>query len=128
MKWIDKTDEFETRAWKDKYLVKCEVLDDKIEVNLYSCTDINNYEIYVNYGVMYGIVYVHKDNAETLRDEIKDVIYKDYMENGYSKDMPSGDFINNFGEKYNICIPSDIFFDEEEFMKKMMEFMDNFNL
>lgn len=128
MNWIDRTDEFETRAWKDKYLVKCEVLDDKIEVNLYSCTDINNYEIYINYGVMYGIVYVHKDNAENLREEIKDVIYNDYMKNGYSKDMPSDDFINSFEKKYNICIPSDIFFDEEEFMKKMMEFMHNFNL
>ena len=74
MNWIDKTDDFETRDWKDKHLIKCEILNNKIEVNLYSRADIKKYEIYVSYGIMYGIVYVHKDNAEALRDEIKDVI------------------------------------------------------
>lgn len=34
MKWIDKTNEFTKRTYKDKYLEICEVLDDKIEVNL----------------------------------------------------------------------------------------------
>ena len=128
MNWIDKTDDFETRDWKDKHLIQCEILDDKIEVNLYSCADINNYEIYVSYGIMYGIVYAHKDNAEALREEIKEVIYNDYITNGYSDDMPSDDFIHKFSEKYNICIPNDIFFDEEELMKKMMDFMDDFEL
>lgn len=127
MKWIDKTDTFEKRQWKDKYLEICEVLDDKIEVNLYSCEDINNYEIYVNYGVMYGIVYVHKDNAIKLKEEIKSVIYKDYMKNGYSEDMPTDEFISDFNKKYNIQIPNDIFFDEEEFMNKMMNLFDIFN-
>ncbi len=127
MKWIDKTDTFEKRQWKDKYLEICEVLDDKIEVNLYSCEDINNYEIYVNYGVMYGIVYVHKDNAIKLKEEIKSVIYKDYMKNGYSEDMPTDEFISNFNKKYNIQIPNDIFFDEEEFMNKMMNLFYIFN-
>ena len=126
MKWIDKTDAFEKRQWKDKYLEICEVLDDKIEVDLYSCEDINNYEIYVNYGVMYGIVYVHKDNAIKLREEIKSVIYKDYMKNGYSEDMPTDEFISDFNKKYNIQIPNDIFFDEEEFMNKMMNLFDIF--
>ena len=96
MKWINKTNNFEERNWKDKYLEICEVLDDKIEVNLYSCKDINNYEIYVSYGVMYGIVYTHKDNAENLREEIKKVIYEDYIKNGYSEDMPTNEFINKF--------------------------------
>lgn len=49
MKWFDKTNTFEERQWKDKYLEICELLDGKIEVNLYSCDDINNYEIYVSY-------------------------------------------------------------------------------
>ena len=110
MKWIDKTDTFDNRFWKDKYLEICEILDDKIEVNLYSCDDIENYEIYVNYGVMYGIVYVHKNNAETLREEIKKVIYDDYIKNGYSDDMPSDEFMENFHDNYNICLPYDIFF------------------
>lgn len=110
MKWIDKTNTFEERKWKDKYLETCEVLDDRIEVNLYSCKDINNYEIYVSYGIMYGIVYTHKDNAENLREEIKKTIYEDYIKNGYSEDMPTDEFINKFHKKYNIQIPSDIFF------------------
>lgn len=126
MKWIDKTNTFEKREWKDKYLEICEVLDDKIEVNLYSCEDINNYEIYVSYGVMYGIVYAHKDKAIELREEIKEVIYDDYIKNGYSKDMPTDEFINEFHKKYNIQIPYDMFFDEREFMNKMMELFDCF--
>lgn len=110
MKWIDKTNTFEERKWKDKYLEICEVLDDKIEVNLYSCEDINNYEIYVNYGIMYGIVYVHKNNAIKLRKEIKNFIYDDYITNGYSENIPTDEFIDKFHKKYNIKIPSDIFF------------------
>lgn len=110
MEWIDKTDTFEERKWKDKYLEICEVLDDKIEVNLYSCEDINNYEIYVSYGIMYGIVYVHKNDSVRLQKEIKQVIYNDYMKNGYSEDMPTDEFINRFHTKYNIQIPYDIFF------------------
>ena len=127
MKWIDKTATFENREWKDKYLEICEVLDDKIEVNLYSCYDINNYEIYVSYGIMYGIVYAHKNKAEKLREEIKDLIYNDYITNGYNEDMPSDEFISEFHKKYNIQIPNDIFFDENEFMNNMMNLFDNFN-
>ena len=127
MKWIDKTAAFENREWKDKYLEICEVLDDKIEVNLYSCDDINNYEIYVSYGIMYGIVYAHKNKAEKLREEIKDLIYNDYITNGYNEDMPSDEFISEFHKKYNIEIPNDIFFDENEFMNNMMNLFDNFN-
>ena len=127
MKWIDKTATFENREWKDKYLEICEVLDDKIEVNLYSCDDINNYEIYVSYGIMYGIVYAHKNKAEKLREEIKDLIYNDYITNGYNEDMPSDEFISEFHKKYNIEIPNDIFFDENEFMNNMMNLFDNFN-
>lgn len=127
MKWIDKTATFENREWKDKYLEICEVLDDKIEVNLYSCDDINNYEIYVSYGIMYGIVYAHKNKAEKLREEIKDLIYNDYITNGYNEDKPSDEFISEFHKKYNIQIPNDIFFDENEFMNNMMNLFDNFN-
>ena len=127
MKWIDKTNTFEEREWKDKYLEICEVLDDKIEINLYSCKDINNYEIYVSYGVMYGIVFVHKDNAIKLREEIKDLIYKDYIKNGYREDMPNDEFIQEFAKKYNIQIPNDMFFDENEFMNNMLNLFDSFN-
>ena len=127
MKWIDKTNTFEERKWKDKYLEICEVLDDKIEVNLYSCEDINNYEIYVNYGIMYGIVYVHKNNAIKLREEIKNFIYDDYITNGYSENIPTDEFIDKFHKKYNIKIPSDIFFEESEIMDNIINLFDNFN-
>ncbi len=127
MKWIDKTNTFEERKWKDKYLEICEVLDDKIEVNLYSCEDINNYEIYVNYGIMYGIVYVHKNNAIKLREEIKNFIYDDYITNGYSENIPTDEFIDKFHKKYNIKIPSDIFFEESETMDNIINLFDNFN-
>lgn len=128
MKWIDKTDAFEERSWKKRYLEICEVLDNKIEVNLFSCDDINNYEIYVSYGVMYGIVYVHKDKAIELREEIKDLIYNDYMKNGYSKDMPTNEFIRDFDKKYNIKIPHDLFFDENEFMDRMLDLFESFGI
>lgn len=75
---------------------------------------------------MYGIVYVHRDNAIKLRNEIKKVIYDDYVKNGYSVDMPTNEFIRNFDDKYNIQIPSDIFFDEDEFMNKMFDMFDEF--
>lgn len=127
MKWIDKTNTFEERKWKDKYLEICEVLDDKIEVNLYSCEDINNYEIYVNYGIMYGIVYVHKNNAIKLREEIKNFIYDDYITNGYNENIPTDEFIDKFHKKYNIKIPSDIFFEESETMDNIINLFDNFN-
>ena len=127
MKWIDKNNTFEERKWKDKYLEICEVLDYKIEVNLYSCEDINNYEIYVNYGIMYGIVYVHKNNAIKLREEIKNFIYDDYITNGYNENIPTDEFIDKFHKKYNIKIPSDIFFDESEIMDNIINLFDNFN-
>ncbi len=126
MKWIDKTDTFERRDWKDKHLEICEILDDKIEVNLYSRSNIEKYEIYVDYGVMYGIVYAHKDKAVELREEIKKVIYDDYMKNGYSEDMPTDEFMHEFIEKYQLDIPMDIFFDEVEFMERMNELFDKF--
>lgn len=123
MKWIDRTNTFEKRTYLDKYLEICEVLDDKIEVNLYSCPDINKYEIYVNYFSLYGIVYVSKDNSLKLREEIKDLIYNDYIKNGKTSD----EFIKEFIDKYKIDIPNDIFFDEDAFMNSMLEFFDNLN-
>lgn len=69
---------------------------------------------------MYGIVYVHKNDAFELRDKIKKEIYDDYIKNGYSEDMPSDEFINNFYNKYKITIPSDMFFDEDKFMNDLL--------
>ena len=47
------------------------------------------------------------------------------MKNGYSEDMPTDEFINHFDTKYNIQIPSDIFFDESEIMNNIMKLFDN---
>ncbi len=73
---------------------------------------------------MYGIVYAHKDKAMELREDIKKVIYDDYMKNGYSEDMPTDEFMHEFIEKYQLDIPMDIFFDEVEFMERMNELFD----
>ena len=76
---------------------------------------------------MYGIVYVHKNNAIKLREEIKNFIYDDYITNGYNENIPTDEFIDKFHKKYNIKIPSDIFFDESEIMDNIINLFDNFN-
>ena len=56
MSWKDVTDAFSDneRHWKGRYLEICEVANERIECSLFSCED-NDCEIYVNYGVMYGV-------------------------------------------------------------------------
>lgn len=55
---------------------------------------------------MAGIVYVDEKEAYEIREQIKKDIEEEYEKNG----EPSDDFINEFGEKYNICIPDDLYF------------------
>lgn len=72
---------------------------------------------------MAGIVYVDEKEAYEIREQIKKDIEEEYEKNG----EPSDDFINEFGEKYNICIPDDLYFnfDFEKFQtcfrRKVME-------
>lgn len=108
LKWEDKTDSFseEQRYYKNTYLEICEVYDDALEVNLSSTTD-GPYEIYVSFGEMYGIVYAEKDEAYLLRDKIKTELEAEYQKNK----EPTDEFIAAFAEKYNLCLPDDIFFD-----------------
>lgn len=53
-----------------RYLEIDEVYDDIVEVSLFSSEDAE-YEIYVSFGKMYGIIYVEKENANALCEEIK---------------------------------------------------------
>ena len=70
--WEDKTDYFteKERHYKDTYLEISEVLDNTIEASLFS-SEVGDYEIYVCYGKMVGIVYANADEAESLRQQMK---------------------------------------------------------
>lgn len=106
--WENKTDEFteQQRHYKDKYLEICNVYNDEVEVNLYSSCD--DYEIYINYGIMFGISYVSKANAYQRFEEIKKDIEKEIQKHGSE---PSDKFIDEFCKKYDVVIPDDIFMD-----------------
>lgn len=106
--WKDVTNYFseEQRHYKDTYLEICEVLDDAIEVSLFS-RDSGLYEIYVSYGIMHGIVYEEADKAYQKREEIKKLLENDYKVNK----EPTDEFIQNFHDKYKIALPFDLFFD-----------------
>lgn len=106
--WKDKTYSFteKQRHFKNKYLEICNVFDERVEVNLYSSDE--EYEIYVNYGKMFGISYVSEEEAYERFEMIKEDIEKEIEKNGFD---PSRDFVNEFCEKYQITIPNDIFFD-----------------
>ena len=108
MEWKDVTNHFteEERQYNDKYLEIDEVYDEVVEVSLfYSNDDI--YEIYISYGIMCGIIYVEKEKAHNLREEIKEVLAKEYQTNK----EPTDKFIERFSNKYEISIPDDLFFD-----------------
>ena len=70
--WEDKTDNFieKERHYKDTYLEISEVLDNTIETSLFS-SEVGDYENYVCYGKMVGIVYANADEAESLRQQMK---------------------------------------------------------
>jgi len=93
--WKDVTEFFSEsqRYYKDCYLEIDEVYDECVEVSLFS-SQKGLYEIYVSYGHMYGIIYAEAEEAEAKREEVKAVLEKE------------------FAEKYKLCIPNDIFFDD----------------
>ena len=98
----------EKRHYNGRYLEIDEVYDDIVEVSLFS-SENHLYEIYFSFGIMYGIVYVEKEKAYDLREEIKEVLVSEYQKNK----EPTGDFINEFGKKYKICLPNDLFFNAQ---------------
>ena len=107
MNWENVTEFFaeDERTYNGKYLEICEVYDDKLEVSLFSSKD-SQFEIYLSFGIFYGIIYVEKETEYSLRQEIKKALVEEYS----GKKEPTGDFINAFAEKYSVCLPDDIFF------------------
>ncbi|WP_373217780.1 hypothetical protein [Ruminococcus sp. 5_1_39BFAA] len=111
MKWENVTHTFteEQRHYKETYLEICEVYDGAVEVSLFSAVGAP-YELYLSYGRMYGIVYVEKENADIKREEIKKELEQEYQR---CKE-PTGEFINDFAEKYKLCLPNDALFDADD--------------
>ena len=119
MQWEDKTSTFteEQKHFSNTYLLKCNVLDDNIEVNIYEKED-GNYEFYVSYGKMYGIIPFSGDDPYEKAEEIMDVIFQDHLNNK----VPSSDFINTFAKEYNLGLPANTFFDMDSLFKGMDDF------
>lgn len=116
--WVNVTDTFSEsqRHYKNTYLEICEVLDEFVEVSLFSSID-DPYEIYFSFGIMYGIVYAEKENAYEKREQMKSDLEKEYCKNK----EPSDDFIDSFAKKYDVCLPSDILFEEDALMDALMK-------
>lgn len=113
--WEDVTETFteSQRHYKQTYLEIDEVLDERLEVSLFS-SETGPYEIYCSYGKMYGIIYTDAANQEELRKKIKTDLEKEYAKSGRN---PSSEFMQYFIETYNLCLPNDIFFDADALMK-----------
>jgi len=106
--WTDVTGTFseEERYYKDTYLEKDEVYDMQVEVSQFSRQG-GLYEIYVSYGLMYGIVYTEADRAASVCEAIKTDIEKVY--DGSAN--PPDEFIDTFAQKYDLQLPPDTLFD-----------------
>lgn len=106
-KWRNVTGSFSEsqRYYKDMYLEIDEVYDEEVEVSLFSRED-GPYEIYVSYGIMYGIIYVEPDEANERREKIKEILAKEYEKNK----KPTGEFINRFCREQKLELPADTLF------------------
>lgn len=106
--WKNVTESFpeDKRHYKNTYMEINEVYDGKVEVSLFS-TEEGPYEIYFSYGKFYGIIYVDAEKAYSKREEVKNELAREY---GIHRE-PTGEFINAFAEKHEVCLPGDIFFD-----------------
>jgi len=107
-KWTNVTETFseDQRHYSNTYLEICEVYEGKLEVSLFS-SKVESYEIYFSFGIMYGIIYVEKENAVLKYEEVKKELELEY----HQHKEPTKEFINEFGEKHKVCLPNDIFFD-----------------
>lgn len=106
--WKDVTESFseKKRHYKNTYMEINEVYDGVVELSLFSSEE-GPYEIYFSYGKFYGIIYVDAEQAYSKREEVKNELAREYEIHR----EPTGEFINAFGEKYGVSLPSDIFFD-----------------
>ena len=116
--WKNVTNHFteEERHYRGTYLEICEVMDDEIEVSWFSSDDDNEPgQIYMSFGIMYGISYVSNADAEAQRDEMKREIAEEHEQNN----EPSSDFINSFAAKYKLTIENSLF-NETELMESLL--------
>lgn len=106
-KWVNVTESFseDNRHYNNTYLEIDEVYADVVEVSLFSSQE-GPYEIYVSYGIMYGIIYVDAENAYSKREEIKQELEKEYVKHN----EPTDEFIDAFCKKYNVSLPNDVLF------------------
>lgn len=106
--WEDVIDNFseEQRHYNGKYLEISEVYDNSVEIQLYS-HPYKDFEIYLNYGKMFGVIFISKEIAYERYQEVKNELEKEILKNGIK---PSNIFINEFCKKYDVTIPNDIFF------------------
>ncbi len=116
--WVNVTDTFSEsrRHYKNTYLEICEVFGGEVEVSLFSSEDAP-YEIYFSFGIMYGIVYAEREEADAKREQMKADLEQEYLKNK----EPSDEFINSFAKKFDVCLPSDVLFDEDALMKALLD-------
>lgn len=116
--WKDVTDTFseEERYYKDTYLEICEVYNEKIECSLFSRDD-GPYEIYVSFDLMVGLVYVSSEEAKSKREEIKKALEEQWKKEGKA----TSKFINEFHDKYHLCLSNDLFFDSDRLFKALLD-------
>lgn len=117
--WRNVTETFseDARHYSGTYLEIDEVYDEVVEVSLFTPDDENDpYEIYLSYGILYGIIYADsEEEAVAKREEVKKVLEEEYQRHK----EPTGEFINVFCEKYKVKLPNDVLFNfpMESFMK-----------
>lgn len=106
-KWRNVTEYFseERRHYNNTYLEIDEVYADEVEVSLFSSEE-GDFEIYISYGKMYGIIYVSKEDAKAKREEIKKVLEAEYQVNR----KPTDQFMKKFIAEFNLCLPGDVLF------------------
>ena len=111
--WMDVTDTFSEsqRFYKNTYLEICEVMDEAVEISLFSCPD-DLYEIYFSFGHIFGIVYAHEEEAVEKKEQMKADLEQEYLKN----EEPSSEFVNSFAKKYDVQLPNDVFFDSDALM------------
>ena len=127
MPWKEVADHFseKQRHYKDTYLEIDQVYFDEkdspvCEVSIFSSKK-SPYEIYISYGKMYGIVYTDEEHGYDLQEEMMQSLEDEYKKR--KSKGPSSDFIKQFCEKYEVCIPMDTFFDWD--IEKMAEALDS---
>ena len=118
MEWKEITSYYSEirRHYNGKYLEKSYLLDDVVEIQIYSAYDEEldyTNEIFVTCKEFYGSTYPSEKPYEVYEQMKKD-LYEGRLNGPYTKD-----FINKFVKKYDLCIAFDSYF--SGFEKLFME-------